>query len=349
MKSSQQFEQVNKMPRHAPGAKIAVVISCFNYDQYVDLAINSVRSQNCPDCELVIVDDGSTDESWDVIKQSGAKAVRISNGGQRGACFHGFKLTEAPFVLFLDADDELLPGSLEKILRNLDENVSKLQFPLRRVDRDGNVISGPVPPLTAYRGGGLMKRVLKSGVYPSPPTSGNVFRRDVCELLEHADYDNAVDGVILFAAPFMGDVVSLSEELGLYRVHDRNKSGVGNLLNPTSFQRDLQRFVNRMNHLRRVLEKYGHEADLVAPKKAYFYRERRLYLAIASDERRSAIEVAVLLFGMWGDYQPVRDKVTMTFFFVMISLLPNERARRGLAYRLQAGTRSTLGFVRAIL
>jgi glycosyltransferase involved in cell wall biosynthesis len=58
-------------------AKLAVIIPCCNYASYVERAIQSVLRQRRTDCELVVVDDGSTDGSWDVISQSGVTAFRI--------------------------------------------------------------------------------------------------------------------------------------------------------------------------------------------------------------------------------------------------------------------------------
>ncbi|KKX24513.1 glycosyl transferase [Rhizobium sp. LC145] len=328
---------------------MAVIVSCYNYARYVGRAIRSVQSQQCEVCELVVIDDGSTDGSWEAIAETGARAYRIENGGQRAACLYGLKQTEAPFVLFLDADDELLPGSLEIIVARLDGGVAKLQFPLKRINCDGQIISGPVPELQAFRGRQLARRVLQTGAYATPPTSGNVFRRDVCSLLEEVDYDKAVDGVILFAAPFFGDVVSLSEELGLYRVHDSNDSGFGDQLNPQSLRRDLHRFVDRMEHLRQILTRSGQASDLVRAEKSYFYLERRFYLSVVENEPVGPGRLGQLLARLWGDDHPVKTKTAMTAFFIITCLLPNERARRGLAYRLGPGTRSMRGLLQALI
>lgn len=332
----------------ARGVKLAVIVTCFNYSEFVSRAVRSVQSQDCEDCELLVIDDGSTDRSWEVISDLGVRAARIANSGQRVACLHGLAKTRAPFVMFLDADDELLPGSLDTIIANLDEGVAKLQFPLRRIDRDGHIISGPVPELQDFRGRQLVEQVLHTGVYASPPTSGNVFRRDVCDVLEEAVYDNAVDGVILFSAPFMGDVVSLSEPLGLYRIHDRNDSGFGDQLNPWSLRRDLQRFVDRMEHLRRLLGSQGEASGLVSPERAYFYLERRFYLAVAEDVPITRQTLVRLLIRLWRDNHPTRMKAAMTSFFLLMRLLPNKLARRGIAYRMGAGRRSTRGLLRAL-
>lgn len=73
--------------------KLAVVISCYNYESFVGRAIRSVLDQGRDDCEVVVVDDGSTDNSWDVIERSGVTAFKIDNSGQRAACLFGLDRT----------------------------------------------------------------------------------------------------------------------------------------------------------------------------------------------------------------------------------------------------------------
>lgn len=333
----------------AAPVKLAVIITCFNYSRFVDRAIESVLSQDCADCRLIVIDDGSTDDSWDVICRRKVQAFRIPNGGQRKACLYGLQQTNAPFVLFLDADDELLPGSLDLIVACLDERVAKLQFPLTRIDGDGNMISGPVPELKAFRGRDLVSRVLQTGVYATPPTSGNVFRRDVCDYLQEADYDKAVDGVILFVAPFLGEIVSLPQPLGLYRVHGSNDSAFGGELNVGTLRRDRERFEKRMEHLRRILPLCGYPSGLIATEHAYFHRERSLYIAVAENQWFPVSDIVGLLGRLWGDGYPFQMKITMTAFFVTVAALPRARARRALEYRLGAGPRSAWGFVRALI
>ncbi|MFT4182495.1 MAG: glycosyltransferase family 2 protein [Rhizobium sp.] len=330
--------------------KLAVVITCWNYEAYVTHAIRSVVSQGCDDCELIVIDDGSTDSSWELIQGEGVTAYRIENGGQRGAGFYGLRQTSAPFILFLDADDELAPGSLATILQELDDDVSKLQFSLTRIDHHGRVM-GTAIALEKFRDRQMLAdRVLRTGVYTSPPTSGNVFRRDLCEYLRDMEYDRAVDGVILFAAPFLGDVVSLSQELGRYRVHGRNISGLGRPVDPASLRQELNRFILRMDHLRDILRRFGRAEQLVRPEGTYFYLERSFYLAIAEGRRPSFRHLLRLLWRLWGETYPAKSKLTITAFSLLTMVLPNRQARRGLAYRLNTGKRSsTLGLLQALL
>lgn len=330
---------------------LAVIITCYNYAAFVGRAIQSVLNQDRRDCELLVVDDGSTDNSWDVISRFDATAFKIDNIGQRAACLFGLGHTCAPFVLFLDADDELKPGALDAIIGRLDPDVAKLQFALTLIDANGDRI-GPAPsPLAAFRDREMLARqVLRSGVYRTPPTSGNVFRRDVCELLREAEYDKAVDGVILFAAPLMGDVVSLSEELGSYRIHDSNDSGLGSGPQARILEHEIDRFVIRMVHLRSIIKCLGLEQKLEDPRDAFYCRERQLCLDIVSGRRPRLAALPNLLSKLALEpFFSAKNKLAMALFFFLSSVLPNERARILLAYRLKPGHRSALGFAKTIL
>ena len=329
--------------------KLAVVISCYNYESFVERAIRSVLDQNRDDCEVIVVDDGSTDGSWEVIGRTSVTAFRIENSGARLACLFGLDKTRAPFVLFLDADDELKPGALGKIIDRLDAGVAKLQFPLTRIDADDNVISSAVPSLETFRGrDALVRQVLKSSVYKSPPTSGNVFRRDLCELLREAHYDKFVDGVILFAAPFLGDVVSISEELGSYRIHGRNDSGLGRMPDAASLERDIHRFLARMEHLRMILQRLEPNQRLVDPRDTFYFGEQSFHLQVASGQRPHLTELLGLVAKLLGHPVSAKNKLAMAVYFVLASVLPNDRGKALLAYRLKTGQRTALGFAKEI-
>ncbi|WP_439575023.1 glycosyltransferase family 2 protein [Phreatobacter sp.] len=335
----------------ADGAlRLAIVITCYNYERFVGRCIESVLSQMRHDCQLLVIDDGSTDGSWEVISRSQAPAVKIANSGQRAACVKGLDLTCAPFILFLDADDELKPGALDAIVASLDPEVAKLQFALSRIDAEGNMISGAMPALAAFRSrADLLERVLRTGVYTTPPTSGNVLRRDVCEILREATYDRAVDGVVLFAAPLFGDVVSLSEEWGRYRIHGGNDSGLGRPLDPLSLERDILRFADRMDHLRAVVGRLLPGREMIRPQDSFFYRERSLCLDIVSGQRPSRTRLAGLLKALWSDYYSRREKAGMSLFYVVATLLPPARARALMSYRFNPHRRTALGFLRVAL
>jgi glycosyltransferase involved in cell wall biosynthesis len=329
--------------------KLAIVIACYNYDAFVVEAIRSVLDQGRHDCELVVVDDGSTDQSWEAIQRTGANSFRIPNGGARRACLFGLDRTKAPFVLFLDADDLLKPGSIATIICRLDPAVAKLQFSLTRVDAHGEIISSAFPALGSFRDrDGMAREVLRNGVYQSSPTSGNVFRRDVCELLREAEYDSFVDGVTLFAAPFFGDIVSLSEELGCYRIHGANDSGLGRAPDPTTFERDIHRYLARMDHLRNVIQRLEPGHTLFDPRRTFYFRERQYFVEISSGRRPAITALMHLLGKLAAEPLPAKSKAALAIFYVFGAVLPDPKRKALLAYRLQAGDRTALGFLNVV-
>jgi glycosyltransferase involved in cell wall biosynthesis len=96
-----------------PEAVIGVVIPAYNAGHFLSEAIESVRAQTLGNWECIIVDDGSTDETPRLLssyRDPRIQSVRQKNCGEREARFRGFSLTRAPKIVFLDADDRLLPS-----------------------------------------------------------------------------------------------------------------------------------------------------------------------------------------------------------------------------------------------
>jgi glycosyltransferase involved in cell wall biosynthesis len=90
---------------------ISVIIPCWNAERWISRAIQSVLDQNYPNLEIIIVDDGSTDNSLEIVKSFGDK-VRWQTGPNRGACAArntGLAMANSAYIMFLDADDELGP------------------------------------------------------------------------------------------------------------------------------------------------------------------------------------------------------------------------------------------------
>jgi glycosyltransferase involved in cell wall biosynthesis len=104
--------------------RVAVIIPCFNVAPYVERAIRSVWGQTHSDIDLIIVDDGSTDDTCAVVERLMHTAdqpvpIRLIKGGHRGASAArnvGVAATDAQWIQFLDADDELLPGKIKEQL-----------------------------------------------------------------------------------------------------------------------------------------------------------------------------------------------------------------------------------------
>ena len=96
------------------GLAVSVVIPCFNAERYIGEAIESVLSQTVPGDEILIVDDGSSDDSAKVIAQvaSHVRYFRQDNQGISAARNNGLARATGACIAFLDADDLWTPDSL---------------------------------------------------------------------------------------------------------------------------------------------------------------------------------------------------------------------------------------------
>ena len=114
---------------------LSIVIANYNYGRFIEEAIQSVLSQSCPDFELIVIDGGSTDNSVDVIKKyAGGEVVDGSRSrteeclsspisywvsepdkGQSNAFNKGFAKARGRFLTWLNADDVMLPGTIERL------------------------------------------------------------------------------------------------------------------------------------------------------------------------------------------------------------------------------------------
>lgn len=95
---------------------VSIIIPCYNAELFVGEAIESALGQTYPNVEIIVIDDGSTDGSLDVISSFGDR-IRWDTGPNRGGCAarnRGIELARGKFIQFLDADDLLYAEKIEK-------------------------------------------------------------------------------------------------------------------------------------------------------------------------------------------------------------------------------------------
>ena len=109
--------------------KVSVIVPVYKVEKYLTECIESVLAQTFPDFELLLVDDGSPDNSGAICDDYAARDPRIrvfhkENGGVAHARQVGLLLAKGEFVMFLDSDDTLeIDGGIENLLRFLDDSV----------------------------------------------------------------------------------------------------------------------------------------------------------------------------------------------------------------------------------
>jgi glycosyltransferase involved in cell wall biosynthesis len=237
----------------------SIVITNYNYGRFLRAAIDSALGQTMAADEVIVVDDGSTDESKAIIASYGVRITPIlqENRGQRSAYNAGFKASKGDLILFLDSDDVLDPSVVEQVLAHSDGRTAKVHFPLKIVNREGIETGGTVPS-ERLDSGDLCASLLRRGYYSFPPSSGNVYARRVLDQIlpmEEVSKYNA-DTYTGYLAPFFGDVVAIAQPLGSYRLHGSNHD-LASFTNEMTVKDALRRDVERIGFLQAMAEKHG--------------------------------------------------------------------------------------------
>ena len=112
--------------------KFSIVIPVYNIEKYIKKCINSILEQSYKNFEIIVVDDGSTDESNLLINSINDNRIRIikkNNGGLSSARNEGIKYVTGDYIWFVDGDDYIEPDALNKLnIKILEENPEVLCF-----------------------------------------------------------------------------------------------------------------------------------------------------------------------------------------------------------------------------
>ncbi|WP_018857892.1 glycosyltransferase family 2 protein [Rhizobium sp. 42MFCr.1] len=315
---------------------LSIIITCYNYEMYISECIQSVLAQDFDNLEIIVIDDGSTDHSWEKIQEFGDKiiAVRTANRGSLKTCLNGLSLSRGDFIYFLDADDVLGDGALAEIASYLRPDVSKIQFMLLPIDKEGRPIGNAFPSLQPTADSEpLIQSIRKKGYYDTPPTSGNIYRRDVYDGLGDMTYEGAIDGVSYLLAPFVGRVVSIDKALGKYRIHNANLSAFSDM-SSTRMKTHVDRFMGRLHHLAELVQSRCAGADRVEVRTDYAYVMELNTMSIVADGKRPSIGQVSAYIGAVMRENMGTKRVALCLFGLALFLLPNATARQLAAIRI---------------
>lgn len=266
----------------------SIIINNYNYGRFLKEAIDSARNQTYPNTEVIVVDDGSTDSSREVIAGYGDRIVPVlkENGGQTSTFNVGFGMSRGDVVFFLDSDDVLLPTAVEMAVSPcLEADVVKAHWPLWVVDEHGRKTGGMKPPHMVPEGD-LREVVMRDGPDSPvwPPTSGNAWKRSflervfpIPEMEKECEVGSAsADAYLSMLAPLFGRVERILEPQGFYRVHGQNDHSAMGF--DERLRRDLWLFDRRSTVLGEYCLAVGIDADPERWRRNSWFH--RLHLAI---------------------------------------------------------------------
>src|SRR5580698_48796 len=216
---------------------VSILVSNYNYARYIGAAIQSALDQTYSNIELIICDDGSTDNSVSVIEEyerndSRLRFIPKRNGGQASGFNAAFAASRGEIIALLDSDDLFLPNKVERIVANFQANPD-CGFGIHRIIRiNANMQRQGVWPMSsALPQGWYGSRLMEDGgiLAVMPPTSGLSLRRQVADRIFPLPLESPLvacpDQLITRLAPLITNVTREDEALSQYRLHGDNNYG----------------------------------------------------------------------------------------------------------------------------
>jgi glycosyltransferase involved in cell wall biosynthesis len=227
---------------------VSVLITSYNYGRFIAQAIDSALNQSWPHVEVVVSDDGSADDSCEIVERyiAGGRPVVLRRGSHQGmaGCLNAaFQASRGDILCFLDADDYFLPGKIESLVHAFRTH-SASGFAVHRarmVDQRGRS-RGVYPLMRALPGGNCAPATLENAgiLMGLPPTSNLALRRQIAERMFPLPvaFTGYAEQVIHRLAPLMTTICAIDQPLSVWRLHGRN-DGNSSRVAPERLEREL--------------------------------------------------------------------------------------------------------------
>lgn len=248
--------------------QVSVYVPAFNTEKFIVKSIQSVINQTYTDYEIVVVDDGSTDNTWNVLNKEFGNNPRVrllqkENGGIGSASNYALQRCRGYLVIQLDSDDLLIPDALAALTKFFRENpaIDCIYSMLDLINKDGEFLKNGWAPPTFDRYEMLIgmsvphMRAFKRSIYNR--TNG------FDEIIE-----NAVDYDFYLKVSSVASIAHLPEALYLYRVHDSQTSTVKRMLQANNHVK----VVNNYLHALGLKDFRAAKADPTALHSNYIYK-----------------------------------------------------------------------------
>jgi glycosyltransferase involved in cell wall biosynthesis len=332
------------LPPLEPRPLVSVLMSSYNYARYLGAALHSVQGQSYDRFEVVVCDDGSSDDSCSIVEEHAHRdprfrLIRKKNGGCASALNLAFAESQGSIVCLLDADDMWERQKLQKVVTALQEQADAglVTHPLRIIDSEGRTGG----EFQCVDGGLLGEEIatLRMG-HLMPVSSGLSFRRTVLDMVMPIPEDrfrSSADHAIAYAAATLTRSVRLPELLASYRIHGENLTGT----TLTAARLDAESLGKMLSGIERVVNfvdefSQEHLGRPVPASRTRNVLEHRIVLALLSNDSSLLRQSREDLQRAYQDVR--RDYPTMRYrFWQTLAILPMPLACRALqaVFRLQ--------------
>ena len=326
---------------------VSIIVVNYNNAEFLAAAIDSALAQDYPLCEVIVVDDCSTDHSRAIILRYGSRIrclFRDTNGGQVVAQDSAWPLARYPILIFLDSDDLLLPNAAATVAGLWTAETVKVQFPLATIDKTGRQLGHVAPKYPPDLDTVTLRaELLRTGGSPNSPGSGNAYSRALLERLRtdgafalENPRDYHMDAVLECNSPFYGEVTTLYEPLACYRIHDSNIYAM-NAVENARFAMKCRTFELKVDYFARRCRQWGIAFDAIAARNSSIWLQECRLAAAKIDGRAAAEPIAVTLYraikACVGAQLPATNRIFRIVWFMSIAGAPRPVARWLIEFR----------------
>lgn len=207
---------------------VSIIINNYNYGRFLCSAIDSALNQTYSNTEVIVVDDGSTDNSREFITSYGKQIIPVlkENGGQASAFNAGFAASSGEIICLLDSDDIFLPEKVAKVV-NVFENYQDIGWCFHSLNLVNVTTGASLKVNNEYPSGEYdIRPQLKRGKKPfqPPATSGLCFKSSLLQMILPMPEEIAItsDNYLKLTASALSKGFFINEELTLQRWHGDN-------------------------------------------------------------------------------------------------------------------------------
>lgn len=255
---------------HRP--KVSVAVPSYNYGRFLAECLDSCLAQTVRADEIVVVDDGSTDATWEVLQSYASRfahvrGIRQNNAGVCAATNAAIAACTGDVVLLLDADDLMAPQRVEMVIEALRTPIDGrlpgwVHHALRRFS-DTHPDLGLTPHYAASPHGYLAGDVLDKAQSPvATVSSGLAFRRELLAAIGPLDEERvmAQDMQLWLAAALLSPVAWIAQPLARYRMHGVSDSAGGMMSSLPKVRVMRERYERTESWIGQLLQKYRPQA-----------------------------------------------------------------------------------------
>lgn len=205
-----------------PAPLVSIVIPAYNHAGYLAQAVNSVLAQDYPRIELIVIDDGSTDATPQILRsyEGRAEIIRQENCGQAATLNRGWKMAQGEFLGYLSADDVLEPAAVRAAVKALASHPrAVVAYPdFQLLDPHSAVIR--TVRASDFRYSDMLLRL------ECPPGPGALFRRSAFAAAGgwNPEYRQMPDLDFWLRIGLMGDFIHIARVLAGFRLHPRSQT-----------------------------------------------------------------------------------------------------------------------------